>query len=299
MGNLAAAFADGLPEGLRGGALQNPGLEASLGEVVANGRGPWPDFEISDTQFARYLAQRLQEVPQTPQIWASLHAADLFLACGCGLGNKAALATFERNYGNALKERATRMARNGVSPDDVTQQVLQKLFVGTSRAGPRILEYTGRGPLGGWLNVIVARVAIDVGRSAGSAARTLQQGMADLERDPELEFLKQHYREAFEKALQNAIGGLSARQRNMLAYSLIDRLDTNEIGQIYGVHRTSAGRWLTDAREALLTETRQSLMTKLSVQRSDVDSIMRLIGSRLDVTFRHLLRPKEPTGQGK
>ncbi|MCH9683626.1 MAG: sigma-70 family RNA polymerase sigma factor [Deltaproteobacteria bacterium] len=291
MADLERSFVEALPPALRVEASSAVGLGDALAQWVERGR-TGAAFQVDAAVFVAHLATRLDGIPSDATQWDALAAADLHLACACATGNQLALGVFERRYGGAVLAKATKMVRDGVTADEVRQQVWHKLFVGLGGGRPRIGDYTGRGTLLGWLNVIVARTAIDLNRSAGSAAaRPLAQGLLHHADDPELTYLKQHYRDAFEGALQTAIGELSPRQRNMLAYNLIDRLDTNQIGSIYGVHRTSAGRWLADAREALLTRTRRELMRALEVGGDDVDSIMRLIGSRLDVTFRHLLRP--------
>ncbi len=298
MADLVRSFVLALAPSVRAQAGAPPALHDALARVVERGQQQ-AAFHVPPDVFVAYLGARLDALPGDAAQWEALAVADLYLSCACGAGDAVALAAFERRYAAAVLNKAAKMVREGVTADEVRQHVWHKLFVGLRGGRPRIGDYTGRGTLLGWLNVIVARTAIDLNRSAGSsAARPLVQGLLDDSDDPELTYLKQHYREAFEGALGGAIAELSARQRNMLAYNLIDRLDTNQIGSIYGVHRTSAGRWLGEARDALLTGTRRGLMRALAVDREDVDSIMRLIGSRLDVTFRHLLRPPDGAGGG-
>jgi hypothetical protein len=49
-------------------------------------------------------------------------------------------------------------------------------------------------------------------------------------------------------------------------------------------------RWNAKLRERLLTHTRRALLQRLNTSRSEFESIMRLIGSQLDVSIRrHLL----------
>ncbi len=291
MVSLATAFVQAHP----GEVVYDTGaLEAHLQRLWSRARAAWPELGVSPEVFAAYVAARTPDLPSLAEAWDAIEAEDLLLACACTSGEPRALTAFERRYASAVEAKADKMVRDGVTADEVRQHVWQKLFVGVAGRPPKIPDYTGRGPLLGWLGVIVARAAIDLGRSAGSAAaRSLGAGLLDAPADPELEYLKRHYREAFDHALHDAIEQLTPKQRNLLAYNLIEGLDTNQIGGIYGVHRTSVGRWLSQAREALLSRTRRSLMQRLKVSRDDVDSIMRLIHSRLDVTFRHLLRREE------
>ena len=286
MAGLATAFVEAHP-----GRVETAPqvLEAELQRLWARAAEAWTGFEVSPEVYAAYVAARTPQVPAGADAWAAIEAADLLLACACAVGDARALTAFERRYAAAVEAKAAKMTREGVTADEVRQQVWHKLFV-----NGKIRDYTGRGPMMGWLGVIVARTAIDLGRSAGAAAaRSLSDGLMEAQADPELEYLKRLYREAFDEALRGAIEALTPKQRNLLAYNLIEGLDTNQIGGIYGVHRTSVGRWLSQARDALLAHTRRSLMQRLQVSRDDVDSIMRLINSRLDVTFRHLLRREE------
>ena len=264
-------------------------LRAALGSLLERARHAWPDFDVDPERFVAHLAACVG--PIDDELWPTVAVEDLYLAYACSTGDSRALAAFERTYAAPVLEKADKMKSAGVTADEVRQHVWHKLFVGL-RGPAKIGDYTGRGPLLGWLSVITARTAIDLGRSAGSTApKDLGQGLLDASDDPELQYLKQHYREAFEVALHEAVESLTAKQRNLLAYSLIEGLDTNQIGRLYDAHRTSVGRWLAQARQELLAKTHRALMQRLSVSRDDVDSIMRLIGSRLDVTFRHLLRP--------
>ena len=288
MGDLASAFLAALPEGARAG-VDEPSLEGSLRRLVQRATAAWPTLEVDAEAFVAHIAARSD--PTDAAQWGTIAVEDLYLAFACSTGDPRALSGFERVYGPPVLVKAEKMVQEGVTADEVRQRVWHKLFVGL-RGPPKIGDYSGRGPLLGWLSVITARTAIDLGRSAGSAAaKNLEQGLLDVHDDPELQYLKLHYREAFAVALQHAVQELTPKQRNLLAYSLVEGLDTNQIAGLYDAHRTSVGRWLAQAREDLLARTHTALMQRLSVSRSDVDSIMRLIGSRLDVTFRHLLRP--------
>jgi RNA polymerase sigma-70 factor (ECF subfamily) len=53
---------------------------------------------------------------------------------------------------------------------------------------------------------------------------------------------------------------------------------------LYRVHRSTVARWLADARAALLDETRTEVSQKLGVHRHEVESLMRVVSSRLDLS---------------
>jgi len=110
--------------------------------------------------------------------------------------------------------------------------------------------------------------------------------------DPELGFLRAQYRETVDAALRAALAGLDARSRALLRYQLIDGWSIDQVGKLYGVHRATAARWLSDAREALGELIRAELAARLRIATEDVDSIVRLVQSRVDMSLDRLLVPE-------
>jgi RNA polymerase sigma-70 factor (ECF subfamily) len=85
------------------------------------------------------------------------------------------------------------------------------------------------------------------------------------------------------------LGRLSDRQRTILRQQLLDGLSIDEIGALYRIHRATAARWLEQARQQVLENTRALLLERLQVRPQELDSIIRLIRSRLEVSLRQLV----------
>jgi RNA polymerase sigma-70 factor (ECF subfamily) len=83
---------------------------------------------------------------------------------------------------------------------------------------------------------------------------------------------------------------LARRDRTLLRYRYIDDLDIDAIGAVYRVHRATAARWLQRIRRELLEDTRARLAAKLAVKTDELDSILRFIGSQLDISIGSALR---------
>lgn len=64
--------------------------------------------------------------------------------------------------------------------------------------------------------------------------------------------------------------------------------------KLYGVHRATAARWLADARAALGDAIRGELAGRLRIAASEVDSIVRLVQSRVDMSLDRLLVTDSP-----
>ena len=101
--------------------------------------------------------------------------------------------------------------------------------------------------------------------------------------------MKELYRRAFREAFTAAMGTLDAREKNLLRQHFVDGLTIDEIGPLYEVHRATAARWVSRARERLLDETRREFMKRAKVGPKECESVLRLVRSRLDVTLAHLL----------
>src|SRR5262249_35432615 len=79
-----------------GGALDARQLDEKLIRVVDRAAQTWPQLAVDAHQFVAALARRM--IPDRPlEDWlASVHAADLYLCCGCANGDPAAIAAFEQ-----------------------------------------------------------------------------------------------------------------------------------------------------------------------------------------------------------
>jgi RNA polymerase sigma-70 factor (ECF subfamily) len=71
--------------------------------------------------------------------------------------------------------------------------------------------------------------------------------------------------------------------------TIIDGTSCASLAKLHNVHRATATRWLQKARDELARLTKLELSQRLQIQESDVDSIVRLVRSRIDVSVRRLL----------
>jgi RNA polymerase sigma-70 factor, ECF subfamily len=219
------------------------------------------------------------------------HAADLFLAFACALEIPGALVTFERHF---VRSVVAKMARSDAGPhfaDDVAQRLREKLFVGTAESPARIKAYGGRGPLAGWIRVVATRVGRDLLRASrrgeGRAERDIHPRAAG--GDPELAFLRQRYARELSDAFARTMVSLSAKEKSMLNLYYIDGMSSAAIGRLYGVSGAAVRLWLKECRQAVLTETRRALSERAGLDAGDLDSVLRAIGSHIDVSIRRIL----------
>ncbi|MDC0676070.1 sigma-70 family RNA polymerase sigma factor [Nannocystis radixulma] len=270
--------------------------EALLTRLHAEGRAAWPDLELARAEFVAHVDRHVAR--GSPEL-AELHAADFYLACACHVRLAGAPAAIQARYGADVE--AVLRSRN-VPPghrDDLRQLMWEKLLVGRPGAPPKIGAYAGRGPLGGWLRVAAVRMALNFLEHARHdrlvPAPELDEARHPASPDPELAFLKSQYRGEVEQALRDALAGLATDERNVLRLYFLDRLSVDRIAAVYGIHRATAARWVMRGREALLRGTQALLERQLGVEPAEVESILGLVRSQLDVSISGLFRGSAPT----
>lgn len=262
-------------------------LEPALEDACAAAERAWPGVAIDRTALAAALAERL-----APGTVTADAAVELALALGCARGDRAALDAFERAYLADVPAGLAHMKLDRAVVDDLLQEVRTKLLTAPPGERPRILDYAGHGKLRGLCQVMAARAAVSRLRSTRRTAPDDDvAALAAAGDDPELAFLKAHYRDAFKSAFTTAAAALDARDRNLLRLHHLGGVTLDQLAAMYGVHRATAVRWLADVRKRLLAGTRAALRDQLAVSADELDSIMELIGSRLDASVRRLLDP--------
>jgi RNA polymerase sigma-70 factor (ECF subfamily) len=107
--------------------------------------------------------------------------------------------------------------------------------------------------------------------------------------DPELAMLRERYRPEVDAAFRASLEMLSERARAVLRYSLVHGWSIDQLGERYGVHRATAARWITAARDELGALIRADLASRLAISESQVDSIVALVTSRIEVSLDRLL----------
>ncbi len=269
-------------------------LEHVLGDLWETGQAAWPDITLDADLFMEYLAQRISGDADAEKILLGLKAGDLYLACAITQGDAVALAAFETHFFPAIEAALRRRAPSGALVEDVKQVLCQKLLVGDGTRPPKISLYAGRGDLRSWISVTAVREAIDLMRK-GKKEQPLEDNiLMDLAapgEDQEIQYLKRLYRGEFKSAFTEALAELPLRERNVLRHHLLDGLNIDQIGALYNVHRATAARWISRARQTLLESTRRSLMARLKVNKGEFESIMRLIQSHFDVSVQHFMTP--------
>lgn len=260
-------------------------------DAIARAASSWPGLTIDPADFAAYAARTVD----TPADLDDDARAELYLACGCSRGDATALALFDAHYLDVVPAALAHMLLDTATLDDVRQLVRHKLLVAEPGQAPKLDSYVGRGKLRGLIQVVAVRTAISLIRKTRRHVAT-DDGLADLpaaDHDPELRFMKQKYRAAFKRAFAMALEELESRDRNFLRLHHFGGLTVEQVGDVYGVHRATATRWLAKIRGTLMTATQKHLGAELDVAPTELASLMGLIQSRLEVSVERLLESRD------
>jgi RNA polymerase sigma-70 factor (ECF subfamily) len=269
-------------------------VEPQVAALVARAVAAWPGVHVDAERFVRAIAERLPaDLPGVAAL-EGLQTDDLYLACGCAVGDPGALAGFEAHYGPMITRAVATIGASAADCADLGQIIRERLLVSRGNGDPpRIARFLGRGSLAVWVRVVATREALrTLARVRRLECEARDDELADLtasDDDPEVGYLKRLYRDEFKRAFHAAIAGLDARQRLLLRQHTLDGLGIDQLAALHGVHRSTAARQVQFARDAVLARTRRELIRRLRLSAGELDSMMRLIQSQLDVSLQRVL----------
>jgi RNA polymerase sigma-70 factor (ECF subfamily) len=279
-----------VPTQASGSEGESDALEPLLLDLLTAAQRTWPTIALPAAAFVSYIGPRL--LTHVPPLSAlrQLHTADLYLACACARGDVHALAAFEDHCLRNLDGALLKLRLNADEIAEVKQRVRTRVLSADGRRA-EIVDFSGRGDLRGWIRVMAVREAMRYQRHA--RRETPLEDNALLEAlvahgDPESEHMKGVYRREFYLAFVEAVRTLPDREQILLRQHHVDALTIDELGELYRVHRSTAARLLERARNRVLAATRARLMSQLHVHPEELDSIMRLIRSQLEVSLRSI-----------
>lgn len=242
-----------------------------------------PEIACDAAALAAHLRQHAGEATA-----ADLNTRDLHLAFAAANGDLAAIRSFERDVLSAARGALAALRVDDSAIDEIVQRTREKLLGGDG--APRLLDYRGSGTLRAWVRVVAIREHLMVARiqrrevPLGDAILAAVPDPAD---DPAMLVLRHRYRADLAAALTTAIAQLTARERTLLRYSLVDGLDLSEIGAIYHTHKSTISRWLALARTNLWRATRDALAGAFGGE--ELESLIRAVRSGLDLSLERLL----------
>jgi RNA polymerase sigma-70 factor (ECF subfamily) len=248
---------------------------------IARGRAAFPGLAVDDAALDAWFRARAGDRDDVP-------AEDLYLACACAGGDEAAIEAFAARHLPRLAPALRHAGLDDAAIAEVEQELVALLFVGDGT--PHVTTYAGRGELHGWVKAIAVRLALRRrerdARNAGDDA-LVDAAAAD---DPRLEHLRRTAGAELRAAFAAALASLSSADRTLLRQHHLDGVTLDALAAAHGVHRATIARRLALARQAVADRTRDDLARRLGLGEAELDSVVRLVQSQLDLSLRKHLR---------
>ncbi len=289
---LTACLLGFLAEDRRAEVTAIADLEDVLRAQVTDGARTWASVTLAEDGYLRVLADALHRRRTEPaeRVLRTVPASDLYLAAACAQGVPAAVEAFRDEIMPVVRSALGKLRLAETIIDETEQRVLIMVLVGDP-VRPAIATFSGRGQLRSWVKSIAVRTGR---RLAGVADVPVEDASDELDRlsanvsDPELALLRERYRDDVRAALASAFGELAERARNVLRQYYIDGLTIDQLAALYRVDRATTARWVIAARTAVLDGTRDRLRAAFGATTTEVESILRLVQSQLELSLRLL-----------
>lgn len=259
--------------------------------ALAAAQKQWPRVSVEADGFVAHAKKHFPDTDGYARALAGPRGPDLVLAYACSQQDPHALAAFEAVYGPHVDAILASVVKSASARDETRQAFRKHLFLPVADGQLRIARYAGRGSLLAFVRAVALRVALSSMQS--SRQPELSENLdarAALAPDLLAQYSSKLYAAECKLAFADALKGLPPRTRTLLRYHVVDQLSIDQIGAIYQVHRATAARWVQSAREEMIGATRKVLMAHLQVDRKGLESVLRLVGSELDVSAERLLR---------
>ena len=263
-------------------------LDDAIAQAHAQAREAWADVTVEPARFAAEVKRRLPDI--TAAELPSICTRDVYLAIACLDGDSAAAAHLEREYFVEADIAARKLRGSDDQAAELRGHLRKVLFTADGDRKAGLAEYTGRGDLRGYLKVTATRELIRVinkGRKEQPIEPMLDR--FQIERVPELSLLRDKHGPAIAAAMRAALEKLPERDRALLRYTLVDDWTVDQLGELYGVHRATAARWAAAARDKLGELIRDEIAKRLAIDTSEVESLIALVRSRIDVSLERIL----------
>ncbi len=289
--SLEETFLAHLANGLGGRALPS-GLGSSLARLVEEGRAAWGALDVGADLFVAQLARHVPADEEIAKALSRAHAADLYLACACASGVPGAAEVLKRTFEPTLLAYVRKTLGSSLIVDEVWQALLVKLLVGDGDRAT-IACFGGRGPLAAWLKIAAYRLGLNLLRSEGKLELTSLEALAGAihDRDPELDLLRARYGEALRVALSDALRGLTSHERVLVQLAYVEGMTHARISVMYRVNQSTITRRLFEIRERIAAGVQRSMRVRAGVEPSELLSIVRLLGSQIDLSVARWLGP--------
>jgi len=239
-----------------------------------------------------------------------IRADDLCLIIACEKGDESAWADLVKNFDSTVKSAARKYAKNVEDAEDLAGSIWAELY-GLKRDADgnvksKLMYYSGRGSLAGWLRAVTNQLAVDQFRKESKfvqieEAREFENLANDCSEnsdnvklvrgsdDPEENFSRKQTQRDVSNALEQAIDELEAEDKLILKLYYFDDVKLKDIGEILGFHEATASRKLVRIQTNVRKSVERILQARHGWQREEIARHLTEAASKLGVNFEKML----------
>lgn len=224
-------------------------------------------YDMNARQFAAILEEIQRKYQpgasseQAAEFWGNLRLEELVLARACAAGHERAWQDFISRYRQKLHSMAIHITRDSAHASELADSLFADLYGLNMRSDPdahggavrrsKLIFYTGRGSLEGWLRTVMAQEFINRYRKQKrtvSLDEQTEDGVQFTAASPVPECTPDRRLEA---ATDQALAELSSEDRFVLASYYLDGRTLAEIARTLGLHESSVSRRLDRVSDGL------------------------------------------------
>jgi RNA polymerase sigma-70 factor (ECF subfamily) len=251
-----------------------PELEGALAHILGAAGGAAGPPEV----FLRHLARAVPDARELPNVATTFHAADFGLVVAALEGSAVARTRIVKENLSQVPAWVARIDTSRAFADDVTQELSALLFVPQEGRASKLLGYSGRGPLGGFLRTVAVRTAQNMRR--GKQEIPVDEPPAPVEETrrgtPEGALARADHAQSFAALLRSAILSLPEDDRELLRLHYLEGLSIEGVAAARKVSRATAARHLARARDAVLARAE-------AVHAAEAGPVTRSAGGGIDI----------------
>lgn len=245
--------------------------------MYLKGREAWPQIVVDEAAFTA-------AVNRAPE---AIDGPELYIACAAATGDTAAIRAFEARYFTCIAGVAKRLSLSSDDANEIAQTLRQRLFIAQDGKPADVIGYAGSGRLAGLVQVAATRIGLNLRRGRKRIADDVVPDAPTVANDTM--YSKAEYRGHIKTALEDAATMLEPRDRTLLRLHFVDRASIDDVATLYRVHRATAARWISVAREALVANTRQQFLAATKLDAGDDAGLASFVESQLTLSLSRIL----------
>ncbi len=239
----------------------------------------------------------------------ALNADDLCLIIACEKGDEKAWNDLVKNYDATVKSAARKISNNAEDAEDLASSIWAELYGlkhdKDGKLKTKLLYYSGRGSLAGWLRAVVSQLAIDGFRKTSkfvqigetrefenlaneSSENSDNAKVVRASSNPEENFSAKQTQKDVSNALRQVINSLEVEDKLILKLYYFDDLKLKDIGNTLGFHEATASRKIVRIQTDVRKSVEKILISEHGWKREEVKRYLTDAASKLDVGLERM-----------